>query len=181
MFVQGYDMSFGFIYWIGFVGLAVSVLSLIYAFEKKKKNDDRIIFNTSYPMWGKGYAVIGCFGIVTILLSIAFAVFIPVNNSEVVLTDKLSDAKSSKINKEAFKEKVMEVGHIDSLNANQTGLNNSATLANKFKEGDYVTLEGIKNDHKVNVVVRFKGDKMNVTVESISYDRTIEDFSYIPK
>lgn len=97
-------------------------------------------------------------------------------------TDKISES-SSHVNDDEFRNKVIEVSKIDSLEVeDNSGWVDEGPKVSDFKNGGFYEISGLKDGQKVNVVVFFKGDEMNVIVESPNNDAVnVEKYSYVPK
>jgi len=96
-------------------------------------------------------------------------------------TDKISEAQG--INDDEFRNKIIEVSQIDSLKTedNSEWVDKGPKVSD-FKSGGFYEISGLKDGQKVNLVVFFKGDKMNVTVETPDNKAVkVEKYSYVPQ
>lgn len=92
-------------------------------------------------------------------------------------TDKISEAQG--VNGDEFRHKIIEVSKIDSLKAENE---DNKPEVSGFKSGGFYEISGLKDGQKVNLVVFFKGDEMNVTVETPDNKSVkVEKYSYVPQ
>lgn len=176
MFAQKMDESLMAILSVSCIAVFVIVLT-IFVIKQLKYNH-----KYDYPLWNDvsfsivlttlaGGAVFG------IIMFTANSVFNATHS-----TDKISEASSFAIDGD-FRNKVIEVSKIDSLAVeDNSGWVDEGPKISDFKSGGFYETSGLKDGQKVNVVVFFKGDEMNVTVESPNNDAVnVEKYSYVPK
>lgn len=108
---------------------------------------------------------------------IVLGVSIKLKLKENETTDYLSQA--DRIDNEAFKNKVKEVSEVDGLQ--DFSMENSGSMVDGFKSGNYGSSTGIKDGKEVKVMVMFEKDVMKVFVENNGNNNSSESFEYSPK
>lgn len=108
---------------------------------------------------------------------IVIGVSIKLKTKENETTNYLSQA--DRIDNEAFKNKVKEISEVDGLQ--DFSMENSDSMLDGFKSGNYGTSKGIKDGKEVRVMVMFDKDVMKVFVENTGNNNSSESFEYSPK